>query len=73
MMSNENTFNGQWEQLKGKAQQTWGELTDDDVERINGERRELVGILKEKYGRTEEQIESEVADFLDGVNDALKS
>lgn len=25
-------WEGRWDQLKGKAQQIWGDLTDDDVD-----------------------------------------
>ena len=34
---------GNWKQFKGKVQQKWGKLTDDDVDVINGKRAELVG------------------------------
>lgn len=72
-MSNESIFEGQWKQLKGQLQQTWGKLTDDDMDRIDGNRQELIGILQERYGRTKEETESEVADFFDKVNEKLKS
>jgi len=39
-----------WKQLKGKAQIKWGELTDDDLDVIEGNATELSGILQEKYG-----------------------
>ncbi|MCO5185528.1 MAG: CsbD family protein [Anaerolineae bacterium] len=71
-MDNDTILQGQWDQLKGQIRQQWGKLTDDDVERIHGERQELVGILKERYGRTEKEIEAEVADFLDSVNSKLQ-
>jgi uncharacterized protein YjbJ (UPF0337 family) len=38
---------GQWRQLKGKAQQRWGKLTDDDWDLIAGQREELVGRVQE--------------------------
>ena len=34
---------GNWKQLRGKAQQQWGKLTDDDLTTIEGRRVELVG------------------------------
>ena len=27
---------GQWKQYKGSAKQQWGKLTDDDMDRIDG-------------------------------------
>lgn len=51
---------GNWKQLKGKARQQWGKLTDDDIERIAGRHDELVGRVQERYGKTREEAESEV-------------
>ena len=34
---------GNWKQLRGKVQQQWGKLTDDDLTTIEGRRVELVG------------------------------
>jgi uncharacterized protein YjbJ (UPF0337 family) len=56
---------GNWKQLKGSIQERWGELTNDEVDQIEGERTQLVGKLQEKYGYTKERAEGEVAAFLD--------
>ncbi len=64
VIANEDIFQGKWSQLKGKLRQQWGELTDDDIERVAGKRDELVGILQEKYGHSQEEAEREVNDFL---------
>jgi uncharacterized protein YjbJ (UPF0337 family) len=50
-------WEGRWDQLKGKARQFWGKLTDDDFTRSKGDFQELVGIIKEKTGETREEIE----------------
>lgn len=47
---------GRWDQLKGKARQQWGELTDDDVDVAEGEFEELVGKIRERTGETEQEI-----------------
>lgn len=59
-----NILEGNWKQLKGKIRQTWGDLTDDEVDQINGRREELVGKIQAKYGRTRAEAEAEVDDFL---------
>ena len=51
---------GNWKRLSGSAKQRWGELTDDDVARIDGEREQLVGKVQETYGITRMQAEQEV-------------
>jgi uncharacterized protein YjbJ (UPF0337 family) len=34
---------GNWKQIKGKVQQQWGKLTNDDLNLVEGKRTELVG------------------------------
>ena len=50
-------WDGRWDQLKGKVQQTWGEVTDDDCDVKEGDYKELVGRIKTRTGETEEAIE----------------
>lgn len=54
---------GNWTQVKGKAQQQWGELTGDDLDKIEGKREELVGKIQERYGIAKEEAEKQVDDF----------
>ncbi len=50
-------WEGRWSQLKGKAKQAWGTLTDDDLDVAEGNYDELIGRIKERTGETQEQIE----------------
>ncbi len=51
---------GQWKQLKGKALEQWGKLTDDDLDVIDGKREQLAGRIQERYGVTREEAEKQV-------------
>ena len=57
---NENIFAGRWREMRGSLRSWWGRLTDDDLERIGGEKDRLVGVIQEKYGHTREESEREV-------------
>ena len=61
---NENILEGKWNQIKGKIKQRWGDFTDDDIDRIRGNRAEMIGVLQEKYGMTQEEAEQEMDQFL---------
>ncbi len=52
----ETKWSGRWDQLKGKAKQTWGNLTDDDLDVAEGKFDEMVGRIKERTGESEENI-----------------
>ena len=55
---------GNWKQFKGKVQQQWGALTDDDLDKVNGKREELAGRLQERYGKSKDEAEREVDEWL---------
>jgi len=57
-------FKGKWKQLRGQIQQKWGDLTNDDLDRIQGAQTEFEGLLQERYGYTKERARQEVNDFL---------
>jgi len=50
---------GKWKQMKGTLRDKWGKLTDDDLERIGGNKDKLVGALQERYGWERDQAERE--------------
>lgn len=54
---------GNWKQIKGKAHQQWGKLTDDQLEEIRGDRQMLTGKVQELYGITKEEAEKQVEQF----------
>lgn len=55
-------WEGRWDQLKGKARETWGDLTDDDLDVAEGEFEQMVGRIKERTGETEENIRKRLDD-----------
>lgn len=60
---NKETFEGNWNILKGKAKEKWGKLTDDDLMKINGKKEQLIGEIQKKYGYMKSQAETEVANW----------
>jgi uncharacterized protein YjbJ (UPF0337 family) len=54
---------GNWKQVKGKAQEYWGDLTDDDLDRAEGQREQMVGLIQEKYGKARAEAEKEVDEW----------
>ncbi len=59
MIMNNNIFEGKWKQMRGQAKIWWAKLTDDDLEKVNGNVDKLIGLLQEKYGYTQQQAEAE--------------
>ena len=58
-----NRIEGNWKQFKGKVQETWGELTDDELDQIAGKRDVLLGKIQEKYGIAQDEADKRIKDF----------
>lgn len=54
---------GNWKQFQGKARTQWGKLTDDDMDRIQGNRERLIGKVQEAYGIGKEEAERQVDEW----------
>ena len=63
MSSLDDKLKGNWDQLKGKVKQQWGDLTDDDLTYAEGKSDELLGKIQEKTGEAKEKI----SEFFDGL------
>jgi len=60
---NWDTIKGQWKQLKGRVKERWGNLTDDEIMQLDGDKDRLVGKLQEKYGYLRDRAEREADEF----------
>jgi len=49
-------FKGNWNEVKGKLKQKYGQLTDDDLTFAEGKDDELLGRLQKKLGKSKEEI-----------------
>ena len=54
---------GNWKQFTGKAKESWGKLTDDDLIVVNGKREQLLGRIQERYGIAKDDAERQVKDW----------
>jgi uncharacterized protein YjbJ (UPF0337 family) len=57
---NKDIFEGKWKEMRGQVKETWGKLTDDDLEKVDGKADQLVGLIQQKYGYSRQQAEKEL-------------
>ena len=57
---NDDVLKGKWLQLKGQIKEKWGELTDDELDQIGGQRDQLVGQIQERYGLAKDEVNREL-------------
>jgi uncharacterized protein YjbJ (UPF0337 family) len=61
---NRDVLEGNWKQIKGRIKETWGKLTDDDLDQIDGKTDRLLGVLQERYGYARDKAEQELNRFV---------
>ncbi len=60
---NSDTIKGNWKQFKGKIKESWGDLTDDELDKVEGKRDQIVGLIQKKYGQSKEEVESRLSEY----------
>ncbi|MEL7585719.1 MAG: CsbD family protein [Prolixibacteraceae bacterium] len=61
MSATTDKLKGNWNIIKGKLKQQYGDLTDDDLMYVEGQEDELIGRIQKKTGRAKEEI----TDYID--------
>ena len=56
---------GNWKQAKGEILKQWGQLTNDDVDVVAGEREKLVGKLQDRYGIAKDEATRQIDEWLE--------
>jgi uncharacterized protein YjbJ (UPF0337 family) len=57
MAINAQELQGQWNNLRGRVKEKWGQLTDDDLQIQGGNVDQLVGRIQQRTGEGREAIE----------------
>ena len=63
-MVSQQVLEGHWDELKGQIQDTWGSVTEDDLQELKGDFNQVIGVIKRKTGQTRENIERQLNDLL---------
>ena len=63
MSATSDKIKGNWNQIKGKLKEEYGELTDNDLAYQEGKEDQLIGRIQEKTGKTKQQVK----DWIDSI------
>ncbi len=64
---------GHWDQIKGSIREKWGEITDNDFERVAGNADQLVGMVEKKTGAARKEIEEFLDEILEQGGNAIQN
>jgi uncharacterized protein YjbJ (UPF0337 family) len=60
---NKDQIEGNWKQVKGEALKKWGELTNDELDQVEGDAIKLGGLIQKRYGKSRAEAEKEVSEW----------
>ena len=55
---------GNWNMIKGKLKEEYGELTDNDLAYVEGQEEQLLGQIQKKTGKAK----SEIKEWINNLN-----
>jgi uncharacterized protein YjbJ (UPF0337 family) len=64
MQMNADEIKGTWMVFKGKIQEKGGKLTSDDLDVIEGDRKQIVGRVQQRYGYSKEEAQRQVDSWM---------
>ena len=64
-MVNQQVLEGHWNELTGRLKERWGQITDDDLDRVKGNVSQLVGLIQQKTGWAKGRVEEELDSMVD--------
>jgi len=63
-MINAQEVQGQWNTIRGKLKEKWGQLTNDDLQLVAGNVDQLVGRIQQRVGEDRRAIENFISNLL---------
>lgn len=57
-MVNQQTLQGNWNEIKGRLRNKWGQLTNDELQSFDGNVERLIGLIQRKTGEGRNSVEN---------------
>lgn len=81
---NNQVIKGKWKEFKGQVLSTWGQITDDELEKTKGDVGQIAGLIQQKYGEkageakdsiksTFDQLVTKFSDQTEDIKNKLKN
>jgi uncharacterized protein YjbJ (UPF0337 family) len=51
---------GQWKQFASEAKKKWSELTDEELTKVDGDRKTLAGLIQKRYSIAKKDADKQI-------------
>lgn len=65
---NKDTMEGSWKELRGRIKQKWGDITDQELVQVEGDRDRLFGLLQKRYGLAREEAKKQIDEIVESMS-----
>ena len=72
-MVNQEALRGNWKSIVGKVKEKFGEITGDELSKVEGNMEQFVGLIQRKTGQTKQQVETFLTECCDNAGSYLSS
>ena len=60
---NSQTLAGDWNRIKGKLHERWGQVTEDELQQVRGNVDQIIGVIQRKTGEARERVEQYLSEL----------
>ncbi|QDV10313.1 hypothetical protein CA51_01590 [Rosistilla oblonga] len=57
-MATKQQISGEWNSIQGAVKEKYGQITDDELREVEGEKEQLIGLIQQKVGAARAEVES---------------
>ena len=57
---NRDIAEGKWKQIKGRIKEKWADLSDDELDRVEGSSERFIGVLQQRYGLARDEAKRQL-------------
>lgn len=72
-MTTKQQASGQWKQIKGAVKEKYGQLTDDELSKVEGDRDQLIGLIQQKVGAARSEVVKFVSQVYESCGESCSS
>lgn len=72
-MINQEMLKSNWNAIVGAVQETFGQISGDDLARVQGNVEQFFGLMQQKAGQSREQVEQFLADFSESAGSTISN
>lgn len=69
MRPSENVSKTKWPELRSEVRKAWGQLTDEELDKTEGDMKAIGSLIQQHYGQTQEKYDARLSEIFKKFED----